>query len=293
MNRQTVARDRENAQPDWGSGTLDLDYIRRKIPIQTIAYLLGIDVDKHHFAKCWRTENHPNGDANPSLHFLTRKNCAICFRCDSRAMTNIDFVMAVRSCDFRGALRWFRQEYGRLPTLRGRPAGVVRDKPFRVGASGSDLEGLVRSGVFRSLSSKALRVLFVIDNLREDAAVRGIPYRTLLRYTGIGSKTTIKEALDELVALHLLEIRKSDQKSADPEPRNLYVLTPQDPKLLDLMNQTFRADRDGVDAECNYYRAAKLARQAERKRASRSATRDNASGDSTNPEPTNAANILG
>jgi hypothetical protein len=252
-----LAQNEKSRQAKAPLGTLDLDFIRRKISIETVARLLDIEVNRHHFASCFRQENHANGDAHPSLHFLTRKNCATCFGCgDRRAMSTIDFVIAVLKSrnqphEFPDAIRWFRKEFGNLPTLRGRPAGITRDKPFRVGVGG-DLEHLIRSGVFCTLSEKARSILFVIAHLRDERNRAHIPYRTLQRYTGIGSRTTIREKLDELAAIHVIE--QLHQPSGAVQPANVYVLTPHHPDLLALINQTFEANRDPIERERAFYR---------------------------------------
>jgi hypothetical protein len=187
---------------------LDLDYIRRKIPIEDVARRLGLDVNSRHFARCFRTENHADGDREPSLHFLTRANRAICFGCgDRRPFSNIDLVMAYLGCDFRQAIAWFREHFDHIPTLRGRPAGITGEKPFRVG-TGGELEALVRSGVFATLSNPARSVLTVIRELRDDSEAP-IPYATLRRMTGIGSYSTIKRALDQLTRLHIIEFARA------------------------------------------------------------------------------------
>jgi hypothetical protein len=234
---------------------VDLDWLRKTIAIETVAVLLDLEV-KDHYARCFRPDNHQNGDANPSLHF--HKNRAFCFICDRRALSNIDLVMAVLGCDFRKAVGWFRREFGSLPLLRGRPAGLTRERPFRVG-TGGDLEDVVRSGLYATLSNPARSILQVIQELRETKGAARVPYKSLMRYAGVGSKSTIKAALDELAGIHLLDIHKTHRGSI--EPHNVYCLTPHDPELRKLIQEAYDRNRDAIAAECDYYRETKLARR--------------------------------
>ena len=263
-----VTHGQESQQQDFDRSTLDLEHIRRNIDIEGIAILLGIEVNERHFATCFRPENHRNGDSNPSLHFLPRKNCAFCFHCDARAMSNIDFVMAVLGCSFAGAVRWFRENFHNLPTLRGRPAGIVRERPIHVG-KGGDLEHLIRSCVLPLLSEKAAILLFIIEQLRDEKGAARVSYATFRRYTGIGSDTTVRQKLKELLDLHIIETRK--RRVGPLEPDNVYVLTPDHPDLVELMNRTYRSQREAIDQECEYYREAKRARRRKAKQEEPSA----------------------
>jgi hypothetical protein len=257
-----LAQDQNSPQPDFPGGTVDLTRLKRSIDIELVARLLGIEVNSQHFASCFRPDNHRNGDANPSLHFLRRKNCAFCFRCDRRAMNPIDFVMAVlasrnQPCRFRDAIKWFRNEFN-LPILKGRPAGLTRDKPYRVGV-GDDLESLIRSGLFATLSAKAQGILFVIRSLRDDKNRARLPYQTLMRHTGIRSRTTISTATAELEAIHIIEIQKG--RTAALEPENIYVYTPNDPRLLQSIQDTAEKNREAITAAVDYYHQEKLAKR--------------------------------
>ncbi len=239
-------------------GVPDLAYVRRNISIETVAQMLGLNVSRH-FAHCFRTENHADGDREPSLHFFVKRNRAICFGCgDRRAFSNIDLVQGVLRCDLRTAIAWFGEHFGHIPTLRGRPAGIATDRPFRVGVGG-ELEPLMRSGVFATLSNPAVRVLAVIRELRDDRGEARLPYATLRRKAGIGSDTTVKNALDELTALHLIAIRKG--RTGVLQPQNIYTLTPDHTDFVRLMTETYRKNSDAIAEECDYRRELRLARR--------------------------------
>jgi hypothetical protein len=180
-----------------------------------------------------------------------------------RAMTTIDFVIAVLKSrnlphQFRDAIRWFQSQFGDLPALRGRPAGIVKVKPFRVGVGG-ELEHLIRSGVFRILSEKARSILFVISHLRDEHNQAHIPYRTLQRYTGIGSRTTIRAKLDELIAIHVIE--QAETRAGSLKPSNVYTFTPYHSDLLTLINQTYENNREAIERDIEFYREEKNARR--------------------------------
>jgi hypothetical protein len=261
----TLAQQKNQRQEgiEHAARIFDLDFIRRKLPIETVARLLEIEVNHNHFAHCFREDRHANGDANPSLHFLTRKNRATCFGCGGRSMSTIDFVIAVLEYrnlphTFSDAIRWFGKEFGNLPTLKGRPAGLVRDKPFHVGVAGP-FEYFVRSDLYASLTKPAKIIYSVIRDLSDGERKTRIPYRTLRRHAGFGSDHTIKSALDELVAIHLLDIHKSHAGSL--EPYNVYRLTPDDPEFLRLANESCQRNREAIATEVEFYREQRLAKR--------------------------------
>jgi hypothetical protein len=239
-------------------GAADLAYIRREISIELTARLLGLDVTSRHFARCFREENHADGDREPSLHFFKKKNRAICFGCgDRRAYSNLDLVMGVLDCDLPKAIAWFREHFN-IPSLRGRPGGVTPEKSFRVG-TGGELEAFIHSGVYATLSHPAARVLAVIRELRDENGEAQLPYATIRRKTGIASDTTVKNALDELTGIHLLDTRKG--RVGVLQPQNIYRLTPEHPDLVRLMTDTYHNIRADIDRECEYRRELKRARR--------------------------------
>jgi hypothetical protein len=257
-----IAQEKNEAQADFRR-SLNLGYLRKNIQIETVGRLLGFEINAQHFATCFRPDNHRNGDAHPSLHFLERSNRVLCFACDRRAFSTIDFVIAVLESrgqphDLPAALRWFQKEFGDLPTLKGRPAGITADRPFRVGTAG-ELEDFIRSGLFATLSPKAVRILFVITQLCDDKRRARLPYQTLMRFTGIRNRTSIKHALDELTAIHIIEIQKG--RTVALEPENIYTFTPHNPALIQQMQDTAKQTRAAIAAETEYYREQKKARR--------------------------------
>ena len=85
------------------AGLPDMAWIRRNVPVLDVGRELGLRVNRHRRASCWRTENHRHGDADPSLQFYVRGNRVRCFVCDLRGgMSNIDLVMGVLGVERRG-----------------------------------------------------------------------------------------------------------------------------------------------------------------------------------------------
>src|SRR5277367_4728993 len=93
----------------------DFDYIRRKVPITSVALALGLSVSGYK-ARCWRTEAHRNGDADPSIGFRKRQNTGRCFVCDSNSWSNIDLVMLFHSYNLRKAVAWITAKFT-VPSL--------------------------------------------------------------------------------------------------------------------------------------------------------------------------------
>jgi len=128
---------------------LDLDWLRKNVPILDIARELDLEVMGNR-SRCWRTENHRNGDADPSLRFHVGKNRARCFVCDKiGGCSNIDLVMKVLNCGFREALAWISGRFVVPAAPPGKHVGTrqIWHSSYRAGTTGSSSEPLVRSGL--------------------------------------------------------------------------------------------------------------------------------------------------
>jgi len=76
--------------------------------------------------------------------------------------SNVDLVMAFRNCDFGSAVRWIAEHFP-VPNVKvGRPVGKTLPSamPYRVGVLGSELEIIVRSGMWGMLSAAGRSILF-------------------------------------------------------------------------------------------------------------------------------------
>jgi len=67
---ENVARQPKTGQ---AKGTVDLHRLKRDIRIDLVARMLDFEINAHGFARCFRPEQHRNGDAKPSLHFFRPK----------------------------------------------------------------------------------------------------------------------------------------------------------------------------------------------------------------------------
>ncbi len=174
----------------------DFEFIREKIPIVDLARELGFNVQSYR-ARCWRTENHRNGDANPSLSFQKKTNRGMCFVCDQHTWSTIDLVMLYRGCERREAVSWITARFS-VPLL---PKGAhIEDREawfprFRASDTEAVLEMLVRSCLWRTLSHAERSILPVLATFATvNEGVAEISYRGLMRFSGVGSHATIAKA---------------------------------------------------------------------------------------------------
>ncbi len=226
-------------------------WIKQKIPIQDVARELGLRV-VHNRAQCWRTEDHANGDADPSLRFYSRKNRVRCFVCDLRGgHSNIDLVMGILGCDFPAAVSWICEQFPVPGTKPGRPIGArsASQPQYRVGASGLEIETLIRSGLFGQLAPPEGRILLVLYFFRDlETGLTRMSYRALMRYAGVGSPKSVSLALSHLQKIHALQKNRSPRFGVTRDCSS-YRVTLDDEKLLQLCAETFRKTRDEGEQE--------------------------------------------
>jgi hypothetical protein len=245
----------------------DLGYIKKNVPIEDVARKLGLVVCRGHRARCWRPEHHAHGDADPTLRFDVRKNRVRCFVCDlTGGMSNIDMVMGVRDYDFPNAIRWICDLFLVPPARRGAPLGPRHTWPevYKVGLTGFDLEWMVKSGLWATLTPTQKAILPVLLAFRDSEIDRPISYRGLMRYGGLGSQTSVSRAIQHLGRLHAV------QKFPGPgvgvvRGCNSYRVTLDDERLVRLMNDMRRKLRAEIEQE----RAFRAELRAARRRAER------------------------
>jgi hypothetical protein len=218
------------------TGCPDFGFIRRQIPIVDVARKLGIRVNGYR-AHCWRMESHRNGDADPSIGFLRRRNIGKCFVCDSRAWSTIDLVMFVRRCELREAVTWITARYSVPAIPKGyhieqREAWCPR---FRASDTVSVLETLVRSGLWSELTNAQRSILPALVTFAEPkTGVAEISYRGLMRFAGVGSQATIASALKVFQQMGFLRVEGAP--GTGPTRRvNRYILTFDDPGFQSLV----------------------------------------------------------
>jgi len=252
-----VPSQRESLRPD-------VAWIRKHVSVLEVGRALGLRI--HHCkTRCWRHENHRNGDADPSLHFYERGNRVRCFVCDTRGGHScIDLVMGVLEVDFSAAVLWIAERFSVPAVKAGRPIGnrPVDAIPFRVGVEGSDLEVLVRSGMFGQLSPAESRILVVLQMFRDsESGLTRLSYRAIMRYAGVGSRANVSRALAHLQRLHAIQISHGARVGLVREC-SAYSVTLDDPKFLAACDEVFRAGRDEIAAERQYRKKIRSARQA-------------------------------
>ena len=234
----------------------DVAWIKKHVSILAVGRALGMQIHRRK-ARCWRPENHRNGDANPSLGFHERKNRVRCFVCDMRGGHScIDLVMGVLGVGFGEAIRWICDRFVVPNVKRGRPVGSRPPElaQYRVGVSGSEFEVLVRSGVFGRLTAAERSILITLAVYRDsDTGLTKISYAAIARYSGVASRSSISKALKQLARMRAIEVHRGARVGITREC-NAYRVTLDDPKFLKFCNEVCRITRDEV-AEERQYRA--------------------------------------
>lgn len=219
----------------------------------------------HGRARCWRPENHRNGDADPSLRFLERKNRVRCFVCDMRGGHScVDLVMGVLGVGVREAVVWIAERFVVPNVKRGRPVGSrpVELAPYRIGVQGSQFEVLVRSGVFGQLTAAERSILVTLAVYRDpETCLTTISYAAISRYSGVASRTSISTALKQLARLRAIEVHRGVRLGITRNC-NTYRVTLEDPKFLQLCNEVFRITREQVAQERDYRAYLRKGRRA-------------------------------
>lgn len=230
----------------------DVAWIRKRVSVFDVARELGLEVFGRTTARCWRTDNHRNGDANPSLRFHLRKNIARCFVCDQiGGFSNIDLVMGVLNCDFPSAVTWICERFPVPSARRGRPLAQRASWPqhYRVGVTASEFELLVRSGLWAQLSPTQRTILPVLFAFQDsDTGLTTISYRGLMRFAGVGSPKSIALAVWRLQSLHVLKVERTAGAGV-VRGCSSYRLTLDDPELIRLLNHIHRRQQAEIERE--------------------------------------------
>ncbi len=214
----STARHIKQGVPPTAGSYLDLAFIRRHVSITDVARELDVQVFGSR-ARCWRPENHQNGDRTPSVSFY--RNRFKCHCCDERSGSVIDLVVSALGCDLRGALDWIAQRYAvpeRGPTTR------QRWRPTRAGVGGYMWDVVIRSGLLAELPKTAGIVLGVLCGFAEpDQGRCEISYSGLMRYGGIRTRKIIARELRLLEGLGLLNRDRAARAGGFRAP-NVYQL---------------------------------------------------------------------
>jgi hypothetical protein len=240
----------------------DLQYIRKSVPIRTIAEKLDLDV-KGRMVRCWRPQNHEHGDRTPSVALDERRNIAKCFVCDARALSTIDLVMSVFAVDLPHAVQWITSQFKVPPAPKRRHIEHQERWPevFRVGTSGTALEILIRSGIWASLSPAQRSIIPVLETFADPQTHSvTISYRGIMRYAGIRSQSTVSAGLKRFQKLHFLRVGHSRELDG-LRACNTYQLCFDDAEFLACANRCFHQQKDQIEHERELRRQARNQRR--------------------------------
>lgn len=239
----------------------DFEYIRKRIPIVAVARQLGLHVNGAR-ARCWRPENHRNGDANPSVGFQKQQNRGRCFVCDPHSWSTIDLVMSVLGCELPAAISWITDRYAVPPLPKG--AHVKKREAwhprFRSGDTRDVVEMLVRSGLWSTLSHAERSILPALSTFVDrDTGLGAISYRGLMQFSGVGSSATIAAALRHFEQMKFLHVVRAP--ATGPLRRvNQYTLNFDDPDFQAMVTQVFQRQRAEIELEREFRAKERKAR---------------------------------
>jgi hypothetical protein len=240
----------------------DIAWIKKYVSVLDIAKALGMRIRRRR-AQCWRSSNHAHGDQDPSLYFHERRNRVRCFVCDMKGgHSPIDLVMGVLGIDMGSAVRWISDQFTVPNAKPGAPLGTRHHqaKPYRVDLS-SQLQVLVRSGLFGQLSAAESRTLVTLEIFKDpDTGLSNLSYQAIMRYSGVASRRNVSRALAQLQRLHALQINRGLRVGITRQT-STYRVTLDDPKFLDFCNSVATAAREEIARERAFRRDLRQSRQ--------------------------------
>jgi len=173
--------------------------------------------------------------------------------------------MGFLGVDVGEAVRWIAEHFP-VPNVKiGRPVGkrVIELTPYRVGLQGSELEVLVRSGMFGQFSAAERSILVALLHFRDpESGLARMSYGAIARYSGVASRASISNALRRLARFHAIAVHRGSRIGVTREC-SAYEVTLEDPKFREACNQVFRQTREEVAQEREYRASLKRERQAQ------------------------------
>jgi hypothetical protein len=174
--------------------------------------------------------------------------------------------MSVRDLDFSAAVQWITSRY-EVPTV-ARGEHIQRSgrwpERYRVAASGSYLETLIRSGIWATLTPAQRSIVPVLNIFADGETQRvTISYRGIMRYAGVRSQSTVATALKRFRALRflLVEARRGRDGFRDC---NSYRLRFDDPDFLQLARDCHQRHAEQIDQERAFRQKERQKRKAAR-----------------------------
>jgi hypothetical protein len=167
--------------------------------------------------------------------------------------------------DAAGAARWIDANFD-VPHI---PKGKQRTAPIRPYVVGHEqpIELLVKSGIWAGLSPQAQRivpVLFSFADRQDQTFLVRIGYRGIIRYSGVGSSTSVSKALKQLEEIDWLKPAPSgggERSGAILRGVSSYLLTPFIDGLWELANGTAAQMCAEIVAECELRAEQRCARR--------------------------------
>jgi len=223
-------------------GIPSLEFIKKHVPIADVARLLDLRVDSSTAAHCWRIGNHQHGDRTASVWFSKRTNRGQCKVCDRHSWSNIDLTQLVLSCSTAEAIQWIAARFD-VPHIQKKHLSKNGQPTLSRVGCGSHFEGLVRSGLWASLSGPEAKLLIV---LAEFTGLR-LSYSALQRFTGVG-RARIPPALDHFKRMGLLKVNLGPTKDG-LRGCSAYEVAWDDAGFQKLMAETFETTSREIAAE--------------------------------------------
>ncbi len=232
-------------------GLPDLKFIKVRVPIADVARALGVQVVGNS-AHCWRP-GHQNGDRSPSIWFSKRSNRGQCHVCNRNTWSNVDLVQLHLACTTAEAILWVAARFS-VPTIERRHLSNKRPTLSPVGY-GSNLEQLIRSGLWATLSGPEAKLLVTLTEFPGK-----LSYSTLQMLSGV-ARSSIPPALDRFRQMGLLRVKRANKTDALPGSSE-YQLTWDDPGLQRLMSETYATTSREAEAQKELREAERSERRA-------------------------------
>jgi len=145
----------------------------KSIPIADIAVRLGIELDRHGKALCFKGH-----DKKPSLSINTRGNYFRCFGCNIGG-SGIDLVKEYRGCSLREAIAWLQQEFAIPEEKCRRNSMLVQEKnKHHISKNGREYSEVYRHLIELSDVKEAIKYLEgrgINRSITQQAGLRVIP----------------------------------------------------------------------------------------------------------------------
>jgi hypothetical protein len=161
--------------------------------------------------------------------------------------------MTVQSCDMRTAVLWLARNFD-VPVLpkRAHLETAERWQPcYRAGTRDDGLNFLIKSGVYATLSPSEQAILPVLLAYKDENNESVISYRGIMRFSGVGSMSSVYKALKHFQDLHILERIGPARDKHLPVLRSVghYRMTMDDADLETFAKETYENTQKEIAVE--------------------------------------------